>query len=92
MLPILTPEQWQHWQEQGYLKIGGLVPLVYCARVKQFICAYQGIDLNDPATWYPTHEHWHGLMLQVYQQPDMEAIRREPAVKQLFAELYQPNR
>jgi hypothetical protein len=89
---ILTAEQWQHWQEQGYLRIGGLVPPDYCERVKQFICDYQGIDLNDAASWYPHHQDWHGLMLQVYQQPDMETIRRHPAVKQLFAELYQtPN-
>ncbi len=87
--PVLNAEQWQHWQEQGYLKIGGLVPFDYCERVKQFICAYQGIDLHDTATWYPQHTDWHGLMVQVYQQPDMEAIRRQPAVKQLFAELYQ---
>ncbi len=85
---LLSTEQWQHWQEQGYLRISGLVPVDYCERVKQFICDYQGIDLNDAATWYPGHQDWHGLMLQVYQQPDMEAIRRHPAVKQLFAELY----
>ncbi|MCH5720002.1 phytanoyl-CoA dioxygenase family protein [Niabella hibiscisoli] len=90
--PILNAEQWQHWQEQGYLKIGGLVPAEHCERVKQFICDYQGISLNDSATWYPNHQDWHGLMLQVYQQPDMEAIRRHPAVKQLFAELYQTPR
>lgn len=90
--PILSPGQWQQWQEQGYLRIGGLVPLEFCERVKQFICDYQGINLNDAATWYPNHSDWHGLMLQVYQQPDMEAIRRHPAVKQLFAELYRtPN-
>ncbi|WP_114793128.1 phytanoyl-CoA dioxygenase family protein [Niabella yanshanensis] len=90
--PILSPEQWQHWQEQGYLRIGGLVPIEHCERVKQFICDYQGIDLNNATTWYPNHSDWHGLMLQVYQQPDMETIRRHPAVKQLFAELYEtPN-
>lgn len=90
--PILNAAQWQHWQEQGFLRIGGLVPLELCARVKQFICDYQGIDLSDATTWYPNHNDWHGLMLQVYQQPDMEAIRRQPAVKQLFAELYQTQR
>lgn len=87
--PILTAEQWQHWRDQGFLRIGGLVPIEHCARVKQFICDYQGINLNNAATWYPSHSDWHGLMLQVYQQPDMEAIRRHPAVKQLFAELYE---
>lgn len=86
---VLSTEQWQHWQEQGYLRISGLVPLAYCERVKQFICDYQGIDLSDAGTWYQNHKDWHGLMLQVYQQPDMEAIRKHPAIKQLFAELYQ---
>ncbi|PTQ96791.1 phytanoyl-CoA dioxygenase PhyH [Mucilaginibacter yixingensis] len=86
---LLTAAQHQHWQEWGYLKISGLVPAEYCERVKAFTCNYLGINLADPTTWYPVHKDWHGLMLQVYQHPDMEAIRRHPAVKQLFAELYQ---
>lgn len=87
--PILNAAQWHHWREHGFLRINGLVPLECCARVKQFICDYQGIDLSDTATWYPCHKDWQGLMLQVYQQADMEVIRKHPAVKQLFAELYQ---
>jgi hypothetical protein len=79
---LLTPSQLQHWEEQGYLKISGLVEDILCDHVKDLISSY------FPDSWYHPHPDWHGLMLQVYQHPAMEAIRRHPVIFQLFAELY----
>lgn len=88
---ILNNQDIAHWNKYGYLRISGLVPLYHCDAITQFICDHQNIDLSEPGTWYPSNPDWHGLMLQVYQQPDMVAIRSHPKVKQLFAELYQTN-
>ena len=87
--PLLTSADWQHWQDHGFVKISGHVPPHYCDAVKEFICGYQHIDLHDKATWYPDQSNWHGLMLQVYQHPAIEAIRQHPDIRQLFEELYQ---
>jgi hypothetical protein len=86
---LLNPQQLEQWETQGYLRVSGLVPDTLCDAVKQFICDHQQIDLTDTSTWYPNASDWHGLMLQVYQHPTIEAIRMHPQVKQLFAELYQ---
>jgi len=85
---ILSPAQLQFWEEQGYLKISNLVEPTLCDDVSTLICTHLNIDLSDPTTWYNSHPDLQGLMLQVYQEPRMELIRRHPLVHQLFAELY----
>jgi hypothetical protein len=81
---LLHPSQLSFWREQGYLKISGLVDAVLCDDVKDLISSH----LNLSSTWYPAHPDWHGLMLQVYQDARIEAIRKHPQIHQLFAELY----
>lgn len=88
---LLTKQQLQNWDEQGYIKVGGLINGELCDAVTDFICAYLEIDISDPSTWYKEHPDWHGLMLQLYQHESIQAIRMHPAMRQLFAELYNTN-
>lgn len=85
---ILNEEQLLFWETHGYLKVSGLLADNLCDEVKELICTYLNIDLTIPETWYRSHHDWQGLMVQVYQDPRQEAIRRHPAIHQLFAELY----
>lgn len=85
---LLSDEQLLHWQEQGYIKISGLVEEELCDAVAAFIADCLEVDLADPATWYKGHTNWHGLMLQQYQHESMHRVRTHPNIKQLFAELY----
>lgn len=85
---LLNNEQLQFWEEKGYLRVTGLVEPALCEQVKMFICQHMGLSLSDPDSWYKSHPHWHGLMLQVYQDESIEAIRKHPNVYQLFSELY----
>jgi ectoine hydroxylase-related dioxygenase (phytanoyl-CoA dioxygenase family) len=47
-----------------------------------------GADLSRPETWYTNHAGWHGLMLQLYQDAHIHAIKTLPCIRQLFTELY----
>lgn len=85
---LLNKEQVQFWEEQGYLRISDLVEPSLCEEVKALICKHMGLSLSDPDSWYKSHPDWHGLMLQVYQDESIEAIRKHPNVFQLFSELY----
>jgi len=85
---LLSDEQLLHWQEQGYIRVGGLVEEALCDAVTDFICGFLAVDLADPSTWYKGHADWHGLMLQQYQHESMHRVRTHPNVRQLFAELY----
>lgn len=86
--PILTEAQWQHWRQQGYIVVSGLVSEPLCDAVCKLICTQLGVDLSAPVTWYNSHPDWHGLMLQLYQHESIYAIKMLPAIRQLFVELY----
>ncbi|TDW99917.1 phytanoyl-CoA dioxygenase family protein [Dinghuibacter silviterrae] len=85
---ILSPSQWQSWKEQGYLKVSNLVDEQLCDAVIQLICTQLGVDLSKPETWYNPHPDWHGLMLYIYQDERINAIKTLPSILYLFTELY----
>lgn len=86
---VLSPEQMQFWEENGYLKISKVVDGQRCDEVTRQICRHLNVDLNHPATWYMEHPDWQGIMVQLYQNEAMEAIRKQENIRQIFADLYQ---
>lgn len=84
----LDDAQLQAWQEQGYLCIPGVVPAGLCNAVITLICNKLGADLANPGTWYHGHPDWHGLMLHLFQETVIQAIRELPAIRQIFSCLY----
>jgi hypothetical protein len=85
---LLSEAQLESWKQYGYIKVSNLVDEHLCDAVIQLICRQLGADLSVSSTWYNSHPDWHGLMLLIYQDESINAIRTLPAIKQLFAELY----
>lgn len=85
---ILSEGQLQSWKEQGYIKVSNLVNERLCDAVSRTICARLDADLSRPDTWYNSHSDWHGLMLQLYQDESINAIKTLPDIQLLFTELY----
>lgn len=85
---LLSEEQWLSWKELGYIKVSNLVDELLCDAVSRLICTHLGVDLTKPDTWYDSHPDWHGLMLQLYQDENINAIKTLPGILQLFTELY----
>ncbi len=92
MPSILSAAQWQSWKDQGYIKISNLVDPTLCDAVTDIICTQLGVDLSSAETWYPQHPDWHGLMVQLYQDESINAIKGLPSILQLFTELYGTSR
>lgn len=88
---VLNAEQRQFWEEQGYLKIEGLINETDCDAVTRLICETLHIDLENQETWYSDHHQFQGLMLQVYQGAAIEKIRNNLKIREIFADLYQSN-
>ena len=86
---VLSTEQLQFWKEQGYLILKGIIPTQDCEDVTFHICQELGVDLADPLSWYPIHDKFQGLMVQLYQGVEIEKIRKNPLVEKIFAQLYQ---
>lgn len=92
IIQILDEQQLLFWKKNGYLQLSGFVPNEDCDTVVALICKTLDIDLNDPTTWYPQHKSLHGLMLQLYQGAEIEKIRKNTTLFQVFAQLYQTNK
>ncbi|WP_316746936.1 phytanoyl-CoA dioxygenase family protein [Pedobacter gandavensis] len=86
---VLSDEQIQFWEENGYLRIPEAIEAAHCDRLKTRICKHLNLHMDFPETWYIPHPDWQGTMLQMYQNEDIELVRQSPFIRQIFAELYQ---
>lgn len=51
-LRVLSEEDWQFWQHNGYIVIKQAVPREQATRLASFLWQFEEKDLSDPATWY----------------------------------------
>lgn len=90
-LPIkdyLSLDQYSYWEENGYLKIEGIINEHQCDSVVEIICDELNIDLNDKETWYNNTKQLQGIMLQIFQHDAISAIRNNESIKSIFSSLY----
>ena len=50
--PILTPEMWQFWDENGYVMVPNAVPREHLDAAVAAIWEFLEMDPDDPGTWY----------------------------------------
>lgn len=87
---LLTDEQWQHWQEKGYIQLSGLVLEEDCDCVKQQICEYLEVDLDRSESWWPTgSEKIQSIMLPSLTTPESKKLKGNPKIRKVFEDLYQ---
>jgi len=54
--PVLSVEDLEHFETQGYVKVAGAVPAEQVAAAAEAIWQFLGMDPNDPDDWYrPPH-------------------------------------
>ena len=85
----LSIAQHDLWKQQGYLQIEQLVSETDCDAVCDFICQNLCISLTDSTTWYPDHHLIQGMMVQFYQGQEIERIRKNERIRQVFMSLYE---
>jgi hypothetical protein len=79
---ILTEEQIQQFQDEGFLLVSGLIPAEVAERAEATMWAAVGADPNDPATWEGKqwasgHSHPDILALFTMQVAEAAAILSE---------------
>jgi len=85
---LLTKEDWEFWQQNGYLIIRNVVSKNDCDETIQAICDFIGVDRYDANTWYNDHPARQGIMIQLFQHPALERNRRAKKIKKAFEELW----
>ena len=85
-MPILTPEDHQHFEEQGYLVIKRLIPSADCETVIETIFDFLEMDRHNPEDWYrlPLKP---GGMIEMYQNQALWNTRQNPRLYEAMREL-----
>lgn len=84
---ILTAEQIAVWRERGVLVVPGLFAEGDVAEAEDAVWKHLGMSSDDPETWYEQKSD-HGIMVQLFHHPALEAIRRSPKLKQVYAQIW----
>jgi hypothetical protein len=84
--PVLTAADLAFWDEHGYVVLHDAVPATTLEAGAQALWRHLGASPDDPETWYRRTDH--GIMVQYFQHPAFEAVRRAPHIHKAFAQLY----
>ncbi|MFS2108706.1 phytanoyl-CoA dioxygenase family protein [Sphingomonas sp. Sphisp140] len=75
-----------HWEVQGYVILRGAITPAEAAAAADLLWETIGGDPADPATWHS--QRGQGMMVQRFQHPALDAVRRSARVHKAFAQLW----
>ena len=84
--PVLTASDLGFWQEHGYVVLRDAVPAAVREAAAQALWLHLRATADDAETWYGRNHH--GIMVQYFQHPAFEAVRRAPRIHKAFAQLW----
>jgi hypothetical protein len=84
--PVLDDAHLRSWERDGFVVVRGIVPHEACRGAELAVWDHLEMDPADPETWYRKRDH--GIMVQFYQHPALETIRRSPRIHKAFAQLF----
>lgn len=85
---VLSDEVIKKWKEDGYLVIPNAVSKEDCEATIRLICEHIGIDRDDSRTWYHEHADRQGIMVQLFQHPQLQKNRESPIIKEAYEQLW----
>ncbi len=85
---VLTEEDWNFWNENGYFIIRNAVTKEDCNAAIDAMCSFLEIDLEDTSTWYNPHSAKQGIMVQLFQHPALQKNRESAKIKAVYEQLW----
>lgn len=89
---VLTETQLDFWETNGYIRLENVITWTKCDDVITLINTQLEIIPEDEKSWYNQHENLQGMMVQLYQDRALDAIRYDESIRKIFACLYQTNK
>jgi ectoine hydroxylase-related dioxygenase (phytanoyl-CoA dioxygenase family) len=86
---VLSKSDIDFWEENGYVIIRNAVPIEDCLATVNLICNFLEIDEHDATTWYEPHTHKQGIMVQLFQDAQLEKNRTTIKIKKAYEQLWQ---
>jgi hypothetical protein len=85
---ILSEDDLQFWNENGYIVIKNAISKKECEDTQQAIWDFLKMDPNNSETWYNRHENQKGLMLNFSDHETLNRNRFSPRIKKAYEQLY----
>lgn len=94
-LKVLTEEQWDFWQHEGYIVIKGAVPKEQARATADFLWEFEEKRADDSATWYTEARAEMKMkelagtgMVEVYNHQTLWNNRQMPKVYEAFTDIW----
>lgn len=85
---ILSDADIDFWNEHGYIIIRNAIPKEDCETTIDVICNFISINRNEPSTWYNEHPAKQGIMVQLFQHPQLEQNRQSEKIRLAYQQLW----
>lgn len=84
----LSKEDLEFWSTNGYVIIREAVSKEDCNNTVEVICEFLEINKEDPSTWYLPHPARQGIMVQLFQHPQLEKNRKSAKIRGAYEQLW----
>lgn len=92
---VLTSDDIEFWQENGYVIVHEAAPAKNLQAVIDAIWTFQEMSPDDPQTWYRSPDRVNGMpelngsgMVEMYNHPALWANRQLPRIHGAFADIW----
>ena len=85
---VLSPDDLDHWQKQGYVIVRNAISPEDCQNTVNIICKFLQVDIKVADTWYPDHSGIEGIMVQLFQHPQLNSNRLSPRIRKAYEQLW----
>jgi ectoine hydroxylase-related dioxygenase (phytanoyl-CoA dioxygenase family) len=85
---VLSDEDLQFWEENGYVVIRQAISLTQCIEAQNAIWEFLEASPDNPESWYKSHPQKKGLMLTFTQHQALHNIRNSSRIRKAYEQLY----
>ena len=86
--PVLNAEEVKHFETEGYVILREAISLEDCLATRKLIYDFLGIDENRPDSWYKDHPAKQGIMIQLFQHPQLQQNRLSSKIRSAYQQLW----
>jgi Phytanoyl-CoA dioxygenase (PhyH) len=89
--PVLSAEDLKHWQEFGYVIVRNAISDADCIATNNLIWGYLDMQENNPLSWYKTHESIQGIMVALFNHPQINKNRHSLRIRKAYEQIWDTN-
>lgn len=85
---VLSDDDLEFWNTNGYIIVKNVISKEDCEDTQRAIWDFLKMDPDKKESWYKTHEHHKGLMVNFSDHETLNRNRFSPRIKKAYEQLY----